>query len=60
MPSKFSYWPAKPVAGTIVVILSMNTFYRKENCIEKEKTNDMTFDLKIVDTALCLCITSNN
>ena len=34
--------------------------YRKENCIEKEKTNDMTFDLKIVDTALCLCITSNN
>jgi hypothetical protein len=26
MPSKFSYWPAKPVAGTIVVILSMNTF----------------------------------
>ena len=23
---KVSYWPAKPVAGTIVVILSMNTF----------------------------------
>ena len=39
MPSKYSYWPAKPVSGTIVVILSINTFYRKKNsfCLKTKK-----------------------
>ena len=52
MPSKYSYWPAKPVSGTIVVILSINTFIgrkivfvsRQRRCYKTHFQSELNFD----------------